>query len=64
MPLRIATLWEMASVLAAQRAKDAPIKPIGEKWAYNFIKRNNDLQFKFNRKYNYKRAKYEDPVLI
>jgi len=31
MPLRIATLWEMAGVLAAQRAKDALVKPFGEK---------------------------------
>ena len=63
MPPRIATLREIASVLAAQRAED-PIKPIGEKWVYNFIKRNDDLQSKFNRKYNYKRAKCEDPILI
>ena len=63
MPLRIATLWEMASILAVQCTKD-PIKPIGEKWVYNFIKHNNDLQSKFNCKYNYKRTKCEDPVLI
>ena len=31
MPPRIATLQEMAGVLAAQRAGDAPIKPISEK---------------------------------
>jgi len=31
MPPRIATLQEIASVLAAQRARDAPIKPISEK---------------------------------
>ena len=63
MPPRIATLWEMASVLAAQRAED-PIKPIGEKWVYNFIKRNDDLQSKFNCKYDYKCAKCKNPVLI
>ena len=43
MPLRIVALREIASVLAAQRARDTPIKPIGEKWVYNFIKRNNNL---------------------
>ena len=53
----------MASILAAQHTKD-PIKPISEKWVYNFIKRNNNLQSKFNYKYDYKHAKYKDPVLI
>jgi hypothetical protein len=62
MPLRIATVREMAAVLAVQRGDT---KPIGQHWATNFIKRhNNDLQTKFNRKYDYQRTKCEDPVLI
>ena len=61
MPLRIATIREIASILATQRRD---IKPISEKWAQLYIKRNNNIQLKFNRKYNYQRAKYEDPMLI
>jgi len=53
MPPRIAIVRQMAGILAMQRAGSATIQPIGEKWVYNFIKRHNDLQSKFNRKYNY-----------
>jgi hypothetical protein len=63
MLLRIAIVRQMASVLAAQRAGPT-IQPIGERWVYNFVKRNDDLQSKFNRKYDYQRAKCEDPTLI
>jgi len=43
MPPRIAIMRQMAGILAAQRARSATIKPIGEKWVYNFIKRHNNL---------------------
>ena len=43
MPPRIAIVRQMASVLAAQRAGPTTIQPIGEKWVYNFVKRNDDL---------------------
>jgi hypothetical protein len=33
-----------STFLAAQRAGSAIIKPIGEKWAYNFIKRHLTIQ--------------------
>ena len=50
---RIAIVQQMASILAVQRAGSATIKPIGEKWVYNFIKYYNNLKSKFNYKYNY-----------
>ena len=43
MLLRITTLQEIASILATQRARDTPIKPISKKQAYNYIKYNNNL---------------------
>jgi Tc5 transposase DNA-binding domain len=43
MPLRVVIVRQMAGILATQRAGSATIKPIGEKWVYNFIKRHNDL---------------------
>ena len=53
MPPRVAIVRQMAGLLAAQRTGPATIQPIGEKWAYNFVKRHNNLQAKFNRKYDY-----------
>ncbi|KKA16411.1 hypothetical protein T310_10018 [Rasamsonia emersonii CBS 393.64] len=37
---------------------------IGEKWVDRFIKRHNELCSKYTRKYDYQRAKCEDPELI
>ena len=64
MPPRIAIVRQMASLLAAQRTGPTTIQPIGEKWVYNFIKRHNNLQAKFNKKYDYQYTKYKDPILI
>ena len=40
MPPRIAIVRQMAGLLAAQRTGPTTIQPIGEKWAYNFVKRH------------------------
>jgi hypothetical protein len=53
MPPKVAIVWQMASVLAAQHAGEVLIQPIGEKWTYNFVKHHDNLQSKFNRKYDY-----------
>ena len=60
MPPRNSTVRQMASLLATQRG----LQPVGERWVYDFVKRHDDLQSKWNRKYDYQRAKCEDPVLI
>jgi hypothetical protein len=64
MPPRIETVRQMASILATQRARSATIQPISKNWVSTFLKRHNDLQSKYNRKYDYQRAKCEDPILI
>ena len=64
MPPRVATVRQMAGILAAQRAGSTTIQPIGKNWAQTFLKRHDELQSKWNRKYDYQRAKCEDPVLI
>jgi hypothetical protein len=51
----------MASLLATQRPG---ARPVGKNWATNFVKRHDDLNSKWNRKYDYQRSKCEDPVLI
>ncbi|KAM5527292.1 transposase [Fusarium oxysporum f. sp. phaseoli] len=51
---------EMANRLLADR--DA--SPVGKRWAMNFVKRHKELKTRFFRKYDYQRAKCEDPTII
>ncbi|EED22675.1 conserved hypothetical protein [Talaromyces stipitatus ATCC 10500] len=51
---------EMANYLLSQRGN----QQVGEKWVYNLIQRRPEIESKFSRKYNYERAKCEDPKLI
>jgi hypothetical protein len=50
----------MADLLLAER----DVSLVGKNWTSNFINRCTELKTKFSRKYNYKRALYEDPVII
>ncbi|KAM6509943.1 hypothetical protein FALCPG4_19040 [Fusarium falciforme] len=59
-PPRLRGVEEMANRLLADR--DA--SPVGKRWASNFVKRHPDLKTRFFRKYDYQRAKCEDPTLI
>lgn len=59
-PPRLRGVKEMADQLLADR--DAP--PVGTRWAHNFVKRHPDLKTRFFRKYDYQRAKCEDPAII
>ena len=59
-PPRLATVKDMADLLLAARNRD----PVGINWANTFVKRTPKLKVKFNRKYNYKRAKCEDLEVI
>jgi hypothetical protein len=38
--------------------------PVGKNWASNFITRTPELKTRYNRKYNYERARCEDPAII
>ncbi|KAL2018163.1 hypothetical protein VTK56DRAFT_1188 [Thermocarpiscus australiensis] len=44
------------------RARNAP--PVGKRWAYNFVKRQPELRTRYARRYDYQRAKCEDPRII
>jgi hypothetical protein len=55
-PPRISIVEDMASRLLATR--------VGPRWAYNFVKRHPELRTRFQRKYDYQRAKCEDPEII
>jgi hypothetical protein len=54
---------EMANLLLEKRGT-TPVLSVGEKWVYNFVKRRPLLSSRFSKRYNYKRAKYEDPKII
>ena len=59
-PPRLADVEEMANDLLWVRNQN----PVGKRWAANFVKRRPELKVKFNRKYDYKRALCESPVVI
>ena len=59
-PPRVSIVGDMANRLLATR--DAP--RVGTRWASSFINRRPELRTRFQRKYDYQRAKCEDPVII
>ncbi|KAM5529008.1 transposase [Fusarium oxysporum f. sp. phaseoli] len=59
-PPRLHCVEEMANRLLADRE----MPPVGKRWASNFVKRHKDLKTHFFRKYDYQRAKCEDPTII
>ena len=59
-PPRLATVKDIANSLLAARHEEL----VSQRWPNYFIKRQPDLQVKFNRKYDYKRALCEDPEVI
>ena len=64
MPPRVAAVRQMASLLVAKHSKSTPPPPVSRNWVRSFIDRHNTLKSKYNRKYDYQRAKCEDPELI
>ena len=59
-PPRLGSVEDMANQLL--HARDAP--PVGKRWAYNFVKRQPQLRTRYTRRYDYQRAKCEDPKVI
>ncbi|EGU81547.1 hypothetical protein FOXB_07939, partial [Fusarium oxysporum f. sp. conglutinans Fo5176] len=59
-PPRLRGVEDMANRLLADR--DEP--PVGKRWASNFVKRHKELETRFFRRYNYQRARCEDPTII
>lgn len=63
-PPRPAHVREMANILLSKRDTTSPPTTIGEKWVYNFTNRTPGLKSCFARRYNYQRAKVEDPKVL
>ena len=59
-PPRLSGVEDMANQL--RRERDAP--PVGKRWAHNFVNRQQEIQTRWARKYDYQRAKCEDPKVI
>ena len=59
-PPRMSMVEDMANRLLATRN----IPRVGTRWASNFVKRRPELRTRFQRKYDYQRAKCEDPEVI
>jgi DDE superfamily endonuclease len=57
----------MADLLLQKRSNSnsSPNNQVGKRWVINFVRRYQQaLQTRYNRKYNYQRAKCEDPQVI
>ena len=50
--------------MANRLLADRDVSPVGKHWARNFVKRHEELDTRFFRKYDYQRAKCEDPTII
>ncbi|KAL9573960.1 hypothetical protein ACKAV7_001904 [Fusarium commune] len=59
-PPRLPGVEEMANRLLADRNAS----PVGKRWASNFVRQHKELKTRFFRKYDYQRAKCEDPTAI
>ena len=60
---RPASVQEMANILLLARGQ-TPSQTVGKNWVTNFVKRHSELATRFSRRYNYERAKIEDPKII
>jgi hypothetical protein len=59
-PPRLCGVEDMANHLLRER--DAP--PVGKLWAHRFVKRQPQLRTRYTHRYDYQRAKCEDPKVI
>ena len=62
-PPRPSIVRRMANLLLAARGS-IPSISVGQNWVTNFVKRHPMLSSRFSRRYNYERAKCEDPKII
>ncbi|KAK9578966.1 suppressor protein sef1 [Aspergillus fumigatus] len=59
-PPRPSMVAEMANILLAERCTQT----VGVNWVYNYVNRHDKLKTVFSRRYDYQRAKCEDPKVI
>ena len=54
----------MANLLLQKRSNASQGITVGQRWTYSFVRRHQALKLRYNRKYDYQRAKCEDPAII
>ena len=54
----------IANILISKCSGTLPLLNLGKNWVSNFLRRNKDLKSKYIWRYNYQRAKCEDPRVI
>jgi DDE superfamily endonuclease/Tc5 transposase DNA-binding domain/helix-turn-helix, Psq domain len=59
-PPRLCVVEDMANRILATRQDER----VGQRWAGNFVRRRPELRTRFQRKYDYQRAKCEDPAVV
>jgi hypothetical protein len=59
-PPNLRRVGDMANLILAGRG----VREVGKNWPSTFVKRQPELKVRFNRKYDYQRAKNEDPKII
>ena len=62
-PLQIPTVRYLAQLLLSARLSSHTVY-VGDHWVTRYIKRHTELFFKYSKKYDYQRAKCEDPELM
>ena len=58
------SVQQMANLLLEKRSNSNSNNQVGKRWVINFVRRHQALQTRYNRKYDYQRAKCEDPQVI
>ncbi|KFY06347.1 hypothetical protein V491_08688, partial [Pseudogymnoascus sp. VKM F-3775] len=61
MPPRQAVIQQMVTLLLAEHSAEVTL---GKNWVYKFINRHQSIKSVYNQKYDYQRAKCEDPALL
>jgi len=61
---RVSDVKDMADTILCDQCDTTKTTKVGKNWATNFITRQPALKSRFNRKYDYQRAKCEDPKVI
>lgn len=66
MPPQISIVRQLAQLLLSARTSPQASAPayISEKWVTRLIQRHEELQSKYSQKYDYQRARCEDPELM
>jgi hypothetical protein len=64
LPPRPDSIRQMANLLLEKRSDSNSNRQVGKRWVINLVRRHHALQTRYTRKYDYQRAKCEDPTII